>query len=300
MALLAESGRVTYAELHDLVCRAAGGLRALGVRPEERVALVLLDSIEFVVTFLAAMRIGAIPLPLNPLLPAPDLALSIAEARARVLAVSAERAPDAPDLVERAPELAHVIVAEGSPPPALAHGDGHELRRRARRRPRSRRAVRHLGGLARLLALHVGHDGPAEARHAPPRRPADHGGGLRARGARDRARGSLLLGRPALPRLRPRQRARLPAVGRSVRDPGARPPAQGGAGRRGRAGGPADALLLRAHVLRRAAGRRSPRGHVRLGAARGLRRGGAPRRSCSRASASASASRSSTGSARRR
>ena len=66
MALLAESVRVTYAELHDLVCRVASGLRALGVRPEERVALVLLDSVELVVTFLAAMRIGAIPLPLNP------------------------------------------------------------------------------------------------------------------------------------------------------------------------------------------------------------------------------------------
>ena len=121
MALLAESGRVTYAELHDLVCRAASGLRAIGVRPEERVALVLLDSVELVVTFLAAMRIGAIPLPLNPLLPASDLGLSIAEARARVLAVSPERAPDAPDLVGGAPELAHVIVADVSQSPAVAH-----------------------------------------------------------------------------------------------------------------------------------------------------------------------------------
>ncbi len=68
---------------------------ALGVRPEERVALVLLDSLELVVTFLAAMRIGAIPLPAEPVAARPSISrCSIAEARARVLAVSAERAPD--------------------------------------------------------------------------------------------------------------------------------------------------------------------------------------------------------------
>ena len=58
-------------------------------------ALVLLDSVELVV-FLAAMRIGAVPLPLNPLLPASDLGLSIAEARARVLPSRRSACPTPP------------------------------------------------------------------------------------------------------------------------------------------------------------------------------------------------------------
>ena len=51
----------------------AAGLRRLGVGPEQRVAMVMLDSIEFYDVFLAAMRIGAVPAPVNPLLPGRDL-----------------------------------------------------------------------------------------------------------------------------------------------------------------------------------------------------------------------------------
>jgi benzoate-CoA ligase len=105
---------ITYLELLDLVGAASASLHGLGVRPEERVLLVLLDGVEFVATFLGAMRIGAIPLPLNPLLPAPDLALAAADSRARVAVISRTR----PDLVEElrqgAPELAEIVVEVAS------------------------------------------------------------------------------------------------------------------------------------------------------------------------------------------
>ena len=58
-----------YAEVQRRVGVVAGALRALGVRPEERVAMAMLDSIEFVSVFLGAMRIGAIPVPMNPAVP---------------------------------------------------------------------------------------------------------------------------------------------------------------------------------------------------------------------------------------
>ena len=48
-ALRAAGETVTYAALLQRVERAAAGLRALGVHPEERVLMVLLDSPEFVV-----------------------------------------------------------------------------------------------------------------------------------------------------------------------------------------------------------------------------------------------------------
>ena len=57
---------LTYVEVLGRVEAAAGGLRALGVRCEERVAMVMLDSVEFVAMFLGALRIGAVPVPMNP------------------------------------------------------------------------------------------------------------------------------------------------------------------------------------------------------------------------------------------
>ena len=99
----------TYREVLDQVEQVAGSLRAAGVRPEERVAMVMLDSIEFIACFLGAMRIGAVPLPVNPLLPGRDLGVVIADSRARVVVVSAERAGSVADLVAGAPELEMIV-----------------------------------------------------------------------------------------------------------------------------------------------------------------------------------------------
>ncbi|SMH32658.1 long-chain acyl-CoA synthetase [Rathayibacter oskolensis] len=57
----------SYAELGDRVSRAAEGLRRLGVRPGDRVALVLPNCPEHVVAFYAALRLGAIVVEHNPL-----------------------------------------------------------------------------------------------------------------------------------------------------------------------------------------------------------------------------------------
>lgn len=57
----------TYAELGEKVSRAAEGLRRLGVRPGDRVALVLPNCPEHVIAFYAALRLGAIVVEHNPL-----------------------------------------------------------------------------------------------------------------------------------------------------------------------------------------------------------------------------------------
>lgn len=103
----------SYAELQRYLEQAAGALRALGVRPEERVAMVMLDSLEFVTIFLGAMRIGAVPVPMNPLLPGRDLAVIIADSRARVLALSVERESILDDLLPATPEI-HSVVTTGT------------------------------------------------------------------------------------------------------------------------------------------------------------------------------------------
>jgi long-chain acyl-CoA synthetase len=64
-ALVCGDQSVTYLELDALVGRAAGGLKALGVEKGDRVAMVIGNSIEFVVVRFAVARLGAISVPLN-------------------------------------------------------------------------------------------------------------------------------------------------------------------------------------------------------------------------------------------
>ena len=52
---------VTYCQLFERVNQVGNGLRTLGVRIEERVFLLLLDSPEFAFSFFGAIKIGAVP-----------------------------------------------------------------------------------------------------------------------------------------------------------------------------------------------------------------------------------------------
>jgi len=56
---------VSYGELEILTARAAAGLRARGVAPGDRVALQVEKSVDAVVIYLAALKVGAVFLPLN-------------------------------------------------------------------------------------------------------------------------------------------------------------------------------------------------------------------------------------------
>lgn len=58
-----ERASLTYTQLHDRVCRTAAGLRAIGLQPEQWVLMLMADTPEFVTVYLAAMRAGAIPVP---------------------------------------------------------------------------------------------------------------------------------------------------------------------------------------------------------------------------------------------
>ena len=65
VALVCGEESVTYAELDTLVGRVAGGLEALGVEKNDRVAMVIGNSIEFVIVMFAVARLGAVSVPLN-------------------------------------------------------------------------------------------------------------------------------------------------------------------------------------------------------------------------------------------
>jgi acyl-CoA synthetase (AMP-forming)/AMP-acid ligase II len=58
-------GRVSYAELWDRAARVGGGLRDSGIRPGDRVAIRLPNSIDWVLAFFGGLMAGAIVVPVN-------------------------------------------------------------------------------------------------------------------------------------------------------------------------------------------------------------------------------------------
>jgi len=79
---------MSYGELDLKVRQFAAGLLAQGVQPEQRVLLVMHDSIDMPVAFLGALFAGVIPVPVNTLLPADNYAYMIKHSEAKMIVVS--------------------------------------------------------------------------------------------------------------------------------------------------------------------------------------------------------------------
>lgn len=115
-AIIDGATRLTHADLHDRVVRAATGLAALGIRSGDVVAYQLPNWWEAAVTFLSTIRLGAIALPLPLTFREHELALVFAQAAPRAVVIPEEfRGFDHAALFARldasCPE--HVIVARG-------------------------------------------------------------------------------------------------------------------------------------------------------------------------------------------
>ena len=80
--------RVSYRQLLERTNRAGNALRQLGVRREERVVLLLLDTPEFLYSFFGAIKIGAVPVPTNTYLKPHEYEYLLNDTRAGVVLVS--------------------------------------------------------------------------------------------------------------------------------------------------------------------------------------------------------------------
>jgi benzoate-CoA ligase len=114
-AVVTPSRTLTYRELADEVHRVAGGLAAIGVRPEERVMLCMVDGVELLSGILGAMYAGVVPVPVSTMVTGPELGKVLADSRARVLCVSAEFTAAAKEAVALAPEVTAVVLDRASP-----------------------------------------------------------------------------------------------------------------------------------------------------------------------------------------
>jgi benzoate-CoA ligase family protein len=85
VALRYEGRQLTYGQVAEMVNRVGNALRGLGVDMENRVLLLLYDAPEFAASFFGAMKIGAVPVPVNTMMRAQDYEYFLNDSRAKVL-----------------------------------------------------------------------------------------------------------------------------------------------------------------------------------------------------------------------
>ena len=121
VAVVDRDGEHSYEVLSQRVNRVGNALAETGVRMESRVAMCLLDTLDFPAVFWGAIKIGAVPIPLNTLLTTHDYDYMLRDSRAHTLVVSAELYEIFAPILDRQPHLANVIVAgSGTVRPQLA------------------------------------------------------------------------------------------------------------------------------------------------------------------------------------
>jgi benzoate-CoA ligase len=105
--------RVTYGQLLESVNRVGNALLQLDVRPEERVFLLLLDSPEFAASFFGAIKIGAVPVPVNTLLKPADYEFLLNNSRVRVVIVSDSLFPNLQAIPKRQLRYLETFIVVG-------------------------------------------------------------------------------------------------------------------------------------------------------------------------------------------
>jgi benzoate-CoA ligase family protein len=117
--------KVSYRQLNERTNRVGNALRQVGVRPEERVLLLLDDTPEFLYCFFGAIKIGAVAVPVNTWAKTSEYELMLNDCRARVAIVSANYLPQLEQISrERLRYLRNIVVVGNA---ATQHTSLHEL-----------------------------------------------------------------------------------------------------------------------------------------------------------------------------
>ncbi len=112
IAFVDDHGTLSYGELSERVKKVAAGLKALGLRREERVLLLMQDGNDWPVSFLGAMYAGLVPVCVNTLLTADDYAYMLEHSRSQAALVSGSLLPNLTAAMVRCDhEVSKVIVS---------------------------------------------------------------------------------------------------------------------------------------------------------------------------------------------
>jgi 4-hydroxybenzoate-CoA ligase len=105
---------LSYAELAARSCQFARALRTLGLRPENRLALLLYDTVDFPVAFWGAIRAGIVAVPVNTLLNAEQYGYILGDSRAAAIVIAAPLAKTILPIIARMSSPPTIIIAGAS------------------------------------------------------------------------------------------------------------------------------------------------------------------------------------------
>jgi long-chain acyl-CoA synthetase len=111
-ALIWTGGRRSYAELEGAAGRAAAGFARLGIGTGDRACLLLPNGPEFVIAYFGLLKLGAIPISLNVMLKADEIAFIADDAGAALLVAHAALLGNLPER-DRLPALRQLVVVGG-------------------------------------------------------------------------------------------------------------------------------------------------------------------------------------------
>ena len=109
-AILFEDRTYTYRQVQENVNRAAHMLTHLGLEMENRVITLLRDSPEVIFSFFGAIKLGAVPVPTNILMKAPDFLHVLNDSRAKILIVDGFLLPEVEKILDQAEFLKKIVV----------------------------------------------------------------------------------------------------------------------------------------------------------------------------------------------
>src|SRR3979411_2922030 len=111
-----EGRRTSFAEFDFLTNQVANGLKALGLKPRERIAYLGKNSDVYFELLMGAMKANVVMAPVNWGLAGPEVAFIVGDCKAPVLFVGPEFITKARNLKPQLPDLRHVITTEGGAP----------------------------------------------------------------------------------------------------------------------------------------------------------------------------------------
>jgi len=120
-AFIDDRRTLTYGELATRADRFGSALKALGLAQEDRIMLAMLDTADWPVAFLGAIKAGIVPIAANTLLTPRDYAFMLEDSRAKVLVVSHALLPGFASQLGQARFLRQVVVVD-APAGSLAPG----------------------------------------------------------------------------------------------------------------------------------------------------------------------------------
>jgi len=112
-AFIDDTREISFGELATATRQVANVLDGLGIEREARVAVLMLDTVDWPAVFVGAIRTGVVPVALNTLLTTDQYKYMLSDSRSQVLFVSHALLPVVEPVLGDLPFLKHVVVVDG-------------------------------------------------------------------------------------------------------------------------------------------------------------------------------------------